>query len=155
MQGFLPYGRQAVDDEDIAAVTEVLRSDWLTTGPAVGKFETALAEAVGANDAVACNSGTAALYLAARASELQPGDVVVVPTITFVATANAAVLAGLEVVFADVDPHTGLMGVEHVAEALNRSGGLRTRAVFPVHLAAVSRTRPHSKNSLPREDWSL
>jgi threonine aldolase len=78
----------------IAAVTEVLRSDWLTTGPAVAKFETALAEAVGANDAVACNSGTAALYLAVRASQLQPGDAVVVPAITFVATANAAVLAG-------------------------------------------------------------
>jgi UDP-4-amino-4,6-dideoxy-N-acetyl-beta-L-altrosamine transaminase len=134
MQGFLPYGRQAVDDEDIAAVTEALRSDWLTTGPAVTKFETALAEAVGANDAVVCNSGTAALYLAARALQLQPGDAVIVPAITFVATANAAVLAGLEVVFADVNPHTGLMGVEHVAEALERSGGLQTRAIFPVHL---------------------
>jgi UDP-4-amino-4,6-dideoxy-N-acetyl-beta-L-altrosamine transaminase len=134
MEVFLPYGRHAVDDEDIAAVTEVLRSDWLTTGPAVAKFETALAQAVGANDAVVCNSGTAALYLAARASQLEPGDAVVVPAITFVATANAAVLAGLEVVFADVDPNTGLMGVGHVAEALERSGKLQAKSIFPVHL---------------------
>jgi UDP-4-amino-4,6-dideoxy-N-acetyl-beta-L-altrosamine transaminase len=134
MQNFLPYGRQVVDDEDIAAVSEVLRGDWLTTGPAVSKFEAALAEAVGADDAVVCSSGTAALYLAARAAHLQPGDAVVVPAITFVATANAAVLAGLEVVFADVDPNTGLMGVEHAMAALDRRGGPPIKAIIPVHL---------------------
>jgi UDP-4-amino-4,6-dideoxy-N-acetyl-beta-L-altrosamine transaminase len=134
-QPFLPYGRQLVDDDDIAAVTEVLRGDWLTTGPAVDRFEAALANEVGAQHAIVCNSGTAALYLAARASGLVPGDAVIVPAITFVASASANVLAGLEVVFADVDPDTGLMDVAHAAEALDRAKGKRVKAILPVHLA--------------------
>jgi UDP-4-amino-4,6-dideoxy-N-acetyl-beta-L-altrosamine transaminase len=131
----LSYGRQMVDEDDIASVCEVLRSDWLTTGPAVESFETMLAHEVGAKHAVVCNSGTAALYLALRASSLEPGDAVIVPAITFVATASAAILAGLEVVFADVDPETGLMNTEHAAEALRRGSKQRVKAVLPVHLA--------------------
>lgn len=133
-QPFLSYGRHLVEEDDIAAVVDVLRGDWLTTGPAVERFEAALAQAVGSDHAVVCNSGTAALYLAARASDLQPGDAVIVPAITFVATASANVLAGLDVVFADVDPDTGLMGVDHAAEALGRRGITGVKAIFPVHL---------------------
>lgn len=134
-QARLPYARQLVEEDDIAAVADVLRGDWLTGGPAVERFEAALAETVGADDAVVCSSGTAALYLTARASALQPGDAVIVPSITFVATASANILTGLEVVFADVDPDTGLMGVEHAAQALGRGGGRgRVKAVCPVHL---------------------
>jgi UDP-4-amino-4,6-dideoxy-N-acetyl-beta-L-altrosamine transaminase len=129
----LPYARQTIDEDDIAAVGMALRSDWLTTGPAVGAFEAALARQVGADYAVVCNSGTAALYLAARASGLVSGDAVIVPTITFLASANAQVLAGLEVVFADVDPDTGLMTVENALNALRR-GGERVKAICPVHL---------------------
>lgn len=129
----LPYGRQTIDDDDIAAVCAVLRSDWLTTGPLVDAFEAELAKSVGARYAVVCNSGTAALYLAMRASGLQPGDAVIVPAITFVASASANVLAGFEVVFADVDPDTGLMAVENVAEALDR-GGSKVKAISPVHM---------------------
>ena len=95
---FLPYGHQVVDDADIAAVVDALKSDWLTTGPAVASFEAALAAATDARHAVVCNSGTAALYLAMRALQLQPGDAVVMPAITFVATASAAVLADLDVI---------------------------------------------------------
>jgi UDP-4-amino-4,6-dideoxy-N-acetyl-beta-L-altrosamine transaminase len=130
----LHYGHQVIDDADIAAVVDALKSDWLTTGPAVGRFEAALAAVTGARHAVVCNSGTAALYLAWRALRLEPGDAVVVPAITFVATASAAVLAGLEVIFADVDPDAGLMGAEQVEEAIKRSGHERIRAVCPVHL---------------------
>jgi UDP-4-amino-4,6-dideoxy-N-acetyl-beta-L-altrosamine transaminase len=133
-QGFLNYGRQAISEDDIAAVVDVLRSDWLTTGPAVERFEAALCEETGAKHAVVCNSGTAALYLAVRAAGLKAGDSVIVPAMTFAATASANVLAGIEVVFADVDPLTGLMRVSDAEEALARRGSHRVKAIFPVHL---------------------
>ena len=131
---FLAYARQVIGEDDIAAVADVLRGDWLTTGPSVEAFEAALARSVGAKHAIVCNSGTAALYMAARAAGLQPGDSVIVPSITFLATASANVLAGIDVVFADVDPDTGLMTVAHAQDALRRSGG-NAKAIFPVHLA--------------------
>jgi UDP-4-amino-4,6-dideoxy-N-acetyl-beta-L-altrosamine transaminase len=134
---FLPYGRQWLDDDDIAAVVAVLRSDWLTQGPAVEAFERALAARVGAAYAIACANGTAALHLAALALDLVPGDAVVVPAVTFVATANVVRHAGAEVAFADVDPATGLMGPDHVLAAVRRAeaAGGRVRAVIPVHFA--------------------
>ena len=135
MKTLLPYGRHCVEEDDVAAVVEVLRGGFLTTGPAVAAFERALAAAVGAPDAVACANGTAALHLAAMSLELGRGDAAVVPAITFLATANAVRLTGAEVVFADVDPDTGLMGADHLAAALDRAGATRVRAVFPVHLA--------------------
>lgn len=130
----LPYGRQFIDDDDIAAVVAALKSDCLTTGPAVPAFEAALAAVTEAPHAVACSSGTAALHLAALALGLGPGDAVIVPSVTFVATANAARYVGAEVVFADVDAATGLMGAGHLEDALGRCGGLIPKAVFPVHL---------------------
>lgn len=130
----LPYGRQSLDDDDIAAVVSVLRGKFLTTGPAVTAFETALAERVGSQHAVVCSSGTAGLHLAAMALGLGGEDAVVVPTTTFVATANAARYVGAEVVFSDVDPDTGLMGPSELEHALARVSGRRVRAVFPVHL---------------------
>lgn len=130
----LPYGRQAIDQEDIEAVTAVLRGDFLTTGPAVPKFEESLRAATGARHIAACSSGTAALHLAALALRLGPGDKVVVPAITFLATANAAIYVGADVVFADVDPDTGLMEARHLEAAIDASGG-PVSAVFPVHLA--------------------
>ncbi len=133
---FLPYGRQLVEDDDLAAVAAVLKSEYLTTGPVVGEFETAFADRVGARHAVACSSGTAALHLAAMALRLGPGDAVVVPSLTFVATANVVRFVGAEVVFADVDADSGLMTAEHLSEALSRAAkaGIRVKAVFPVHL---------------------
>jgi len=134
---FLPYGRQAIDEADIAAVAAVLRSPYLTTGPAVGAFESALAETLDVPYAVSCANGTAALHLACLALGLGPGDAAIVPSITFVATANAARMTGAEIVFADVDPDSGLMGRGDFVAALARAeaAGLRVRAVFPVHLA--------------------
>ncbi|WP_394762008.1 UDP-4-amino-4,6-dideoxy-N-acetyl-beta-L-altrosamine transaminase [Phenylobacterium sp.] len=130
----LPYGRQTIEDDDIAAVVEALRADFLTTGPTVEAFEGAFAETVGARHAVACSNGTAALHLAMLALDVQPGEVVIVPSITFLATANCARYVGAEVVFADVDPASGLMTPDTLAEALTRLEGRRLRAVLPVHL---------------------
>ncbi len=132
---FLPYGRQRIGDDDIAAVMQVLRSDVLTTGPKVAAFEQALAGVTGAAHGVACSSGTAALHLAAMALDIGPGDKVVVPALTFLATANVVRMSGAEVVFADVDAETGLMGGQELAAALARDGSETVKAVFPVHYA--------------------
>src|SRR5262245_66047062 len=106
---FLPYGRQLIDDDDVAAVAAALRADYLTTGPLVEKFEQAFAERVGASHAVACSNGTAALHLSTLALGLGPGDWMIVPSMTFLATANCARYVGAGVEFADVDPDRGLM----------------------------------------------
>jgi UDP-4-amino-4,6-dideoxy-N-acetyl-beta-L-altrosamine transaminase len=129
---FLPYGRQTIEDDDIAAVTAALRGDYLTTGPLVGRFEGALAAAVRAKHAVVCANGTAALYMAAKAIGLGKGSKVIVPSITFLATASAPHLAGAEIVFADVDSETGLMRPEDLEKALQRTG--HAHALFNVHL---------------------
>ena len=130
----LPYGRQTIEDDDIAAVAEALKADFLTTGPTVDAFEQAFAETVGARHAVACSNGTAALHLAMMALDVKPGEVVIAPSITFLATANCARYVGADVVFADVDPDSGLMTPQTLADALARVGGRRLRAVLPVHL---------------------
>ncbi len=131
-QGFLPYGRQVIEDDDIAAVTEALRGDLLTTGPLIRRFEDALAKTVQAKHTVVCANGTAALHMAARALGLGPGTKIVVPAITFLATANAPHLNGADIVFADVDPETGLMRPQDLAEAIGRAKHID--AVFNVHL---------------------
>jgi len=137
IRSFLPYARQSIDQSDIDAVVEVLQSDFLTTGPAVDRFETSLAERVNAQYAVSCNSGTSGLHLACLALGIGPGDAAIVPSITFLATANAVRMVGGTVVFADVDPETGLMTPETLGEAMARvrALGYRLRAVMPVHLA--------------------
>jgi len=130
----LPYGRQTIEDDDIAAVAEALRADFLTTGPTVDAFERAFADTVGARHAVACANGTAALHLAMLALKVEPGEVVIAPSTTFLATANCARYVGADVVFADVDPDSGLMTTQTLAGALDRVGDRRLRAVLPVHL---------------------
>lgn len=138
---FIPYGRHCIDEEDIAKVIEVLRGGWLTTGPEIEAFEKALAERVGAQHAIACSSGTAALHLATLALSLGPGDAAIVPALTFLATANAVRLVGAEVVFADVDPTTGLLTADALDAALREAeilGRGRIKAVLPVHLNGQS-----------------
>jgi len=130
----LPYGRQTIEDDDIAAVAEAMKADFLTTGPTVDAFEQAFAETVGARHAVACSNGTAALHLAMLALDVKPGEAVIAPSITFLATANCARYVGADVVFADVDPSSGLMTPQTLAQALERVGGRKLRAVLPVHL---------------------
>jgi perosamine synthetase len=128
---YLPYGRQSIDDDDIEAVVAALRSDWLTTGPRVPRFEEAVASACGAGGAVAVSSGTAALHAAMRAIGIGPGDEVIVPAMTFAATANAVVYCGGRPVFADVEPDTLLLSRESVERLI----GPRTRAVVAVDYA--------------------
>jgi len=115
----------------------VLRGDFLTTGPAVEAFEDKLAGITGGKFAVSCSSGTAALHLATLAIGLGPGDLAVVPTITFLATANAVRYVGADVVFCDVDPDTGLMRPQDLEQAISEHGQA-IKAVLPVHLAGQS-----------------
>jgi UDP-4-amino-4,6-dideoxy-N-acetyl-beta-L-altrosamine transaminase len=134
-QAFLPYGRQSIDEDDIEAVVRSLKSDFLTTGPTVAKFEELLSSTTGAAISVVCNSGTAALHMAAISAGLGDGDCVIVPTITFLASANAMSFVGAEVLFADCDPLTGLMRPEDFSAAIKRAKALgkKPRAVVPVH----------------------
>ena len=118
MDEFIPYGRQAIDEEDLAAVRDVLTSDFLTTGPTVAAFEEAVAAKVGAGHGVAVSNGTAALHAAYHALGLGPGDEVIVPPMTFAATANAALYLGATPVFADVDPDTLLLDPAAAAAAV-------------------------------------
>lgn len=124
----IPYGRQVIDDDDIRAVEEVMRSDWLTTGPCVDRFEAAFAESVGASRAVAVSSGTAALHCTMFAAGVGPGDEVIVPAMTFAATANCVVFRGARPVFADVEPGTLLIDNDDVKKKLTG----KTRAVIAV-----------------------
>ena len=131
MAEFIPYGRQSIDEEDLAAVREVLTSDFLTTGPKVAEFEDAVAQKVGAVHGVAVSNGTAALHAAYHALGLGPGDEVIVPPITFAATANAALYCGAAPVFADVSPDTLLLDPDAVAGAITT----KTRAIVGVDYA--------------------
>jgi perosamine synthetase len=127
----LPYGRQQIDDDDIAAVVAVLRSNWLTTGPQVAEFEHDFAAAVGTREAVAVSSGTAALHAAVYALGIGPGDEVVVPPITFAASANCVAFQGGTPVFADVDPGTLLLDPQQVEAKITP----RTKAIIAVDYA--------------------
>jgi len=127
----IPYGRQSVDDEDIQFVVEVLRSDWLTTGPMVEKFEQAVADFVGSEYAVAVSSGTAGLHAAMAAVGINTGDEVIVPTMTFAATANAVVFQGGRPVFVDVLPNTLLIDPSEVEAKITS----RTKAIVTVDYA--------------------
>ncbi|MEO3799066.1 aminotransferase class V-fold PLP-dependent enzyme [Nonomuraea sp. B1E8] len=127
----LPYGRQSITESDVEAVAEVLRGDWLTTGPAVGAFEAELARWTGGVPCVAVTSGTAALHLAYVAAGVRPGDEVVTSPLTFVATAATAALLGARVVFADVQPDTGNLDPGSAAALVTP----RTRVVTAVDYA--------------------
>ena len=127
----LPYGRQSIDDADVEALTEILRRDFLTTGPAVPQFEADLCAATGAARAVAVSSGTAAIHALYAAAGLGPGSEIVTSPLTFAATANAALYLGASVRFADVSPDTGNLDPPAAAHALTE----RTRAVVAIDFA--------------------
>lgn len=131
MNTFLPYGRQIIDDDDIAAVVEVLRSDYLTTGPAVERFEWDVCSFTGAKYGVAVSSGTAALHAAMHAIDVGPGDEVIVPPMTFAATANCVLYQGGTPVFADVLSDTLLIDPAAVESAITP----RTKAIIGVDYA--------------------
>ncbi len=128
---FLPYGRQLVEDDDIQAVVDVLRSDWLTTGPKVAEFEEAFAAQAGASHAVSFSSGTAALHAAAFAAGLKPGDEAITTPLTFAATANCVLYQGATPVFADIRGDTLNIDPEQVVRRISPA----TRAILPVDYA--------------------
>jgi perosamine synthetase len=133
----LPYGRQSLDDADVQAVVDVLKSDWLTTGPKVGEFEERFAAWIGARHAVSFSSGTAALHGAAFAAGLGPGDEAITTPMTFCATANCILYQGAMPIFADVSPDTLNLNPEEVAKKITS----HTKAIIAVdyagHPAAV------------------
>src|ERR1700693_3343258 len=127
----LPYGRQSIGEDDIQAVVNVLRSDWLTSGPKVGEFEEAVAARVGAKHAVSFSSGTAALHGAAFAAGLKAGDEALTTPMTVAATANCVLYQRATPVFADVSEDTLNLDPEKVAARITP----RTRAIIPVDYA--------------------
>jgi len=131
----IPYGKHHIDEDDIQAVVDILRSSFLTQGPVVEAFEKAIAEYVGSKYAVAVSSGTAALHLSALAAGVGPGSSVVTSPITFVASANAARYCGGDVLFADIDPVTINMSPEALREVLSRNSNVK--AIIPVHFAGL------------------
>lgn len=133
MKKIIPYGRQWIDETDIQAVTEVLQSDWLTTGPYVKRFEEQFARYAGAKYAVAVANGTAALHLAALAADLSDGDEVITSPMTFAASANCALYAGAKPVFADISPVTYNLDPDQVRQKITA----RTKAMIPVHYAGL------------------
>src|SRR5882757_716515 len=127
----LPYGRQSLDEADIQAVVDVLKSDWLTTGPKVGEFEERFAAWVGAKHAVSFSSGTAALHAAAFAAGLESGDEAVTTPMTFCATANCVLYQGATPVFADVSADTLNLDPDEAARKISP----RTKAIIAVDYA--------------------
>lgn len=130
---FLGYGRQAIDDRDVAAVVETLKSDYLTCGPATERFEAAIREATGARYAMAVSNGTAALHVACLAAGIGPGDEVVVSPITFAASANCVLYCGGTPVFADIDPRTWNVSPDSIREKVTE----KTKAVVAVDFGGV------------------
>lgn len=133
----IPYGRQSITDADIQAVKEVLQSDFLTQGPAVPRFEAAVALRCDAPHAVAVSSATAALHIACLALGVGPGDWVWTSPITFVASANCALYCGARVDFVDIDPETGNMSIDELVSKLEAAERLGTlpKVVIPVHFS--------------------
>ncbi len=158
---FIPYGRQSLTEDDVSAVVDVLRSEYWTTGPAVPAFEREFSAACGEVESIATSNGTTALHLAALAAGVGPDSCVIVPDITFIATANGARYTGAEVVLSDVSPQTGLLGPEQLEVALE-TAGRPVQAVFAVHLAGqtvdmqalreVCDSQPNGKSAYLIED---
>lgn len=136
----IPYGKQNISEEDIQAVVQVLRSDFLTQGPVVPAFEQAVASYCGAKHAVAVNSATSALHIACLSLDVGPGDLVWTSPITFVASANCARYCGANVDFVDIDPRTFNMSVVALAEklAVAKAKGRLPKVVIPVHMCGQS-----------------
>lgn len=131
----IPYGRQNITEEDIQAVIETLKSDYLTQGPKIKEFEDAFARYIGCKYAVAVANGTAALHLCTLALDVKPGDKVITTPITFAASANCVRYAGGDVVFADIDPDTYLIDIQKIEELLKTSPKGTYKGIIPVDFA--------------------
>ncbi|MDP3396780.1 MAG: UDP-4-amino-4,6-dideoxy-N-acetyl-beta-L-altrosamine transaminase [Methanoregula sp.] len=150
-QSILPYGKQWIGEEDIEAVARVLRSDWLTTGPMIQEFETAFAIVAGTRNAVAVSNGTAALHAITYAVGIKLGDEVIVPSMTFAASANCVVYQGATPVFADVDESTLLIDPKSVEERITE----KTRAIIAVDYAGQACDYPVLREIADEHDLIL
>ena len=135
MSELIPYGRHSINQEDIDAVVEVLKSDWLTQGPRIAAFEEAFAKYIGARYAIAVSNGTAALHLSAIALEVKPGDKVITTPITFAASANCVRYCGGDITFADIDPETYLLDINEVRMLLESAPKGTYQGIIPVDFA--------------------
>jgi UDP-4-amino-4,6-dideoxy-N-acetyl-beta-L-altrosamine transaminase len=133
----IPYGRQHISQDDIEAVTEVLKSDFLTQGPKIQAFEEKFAEYVGSKYAVAVSNGTAALHLSALALDVKPGDKVITTPITFAASANSVLYCGGEIDFSDIDPDTFLIDLDKLEEKLEGAPKGSYKGIIPVDFAGL------------------
>lgn len=140
MNSFIPYGRQDISQQDIDAVIDVLRSDWITQGPAITRFEKAVADYCGVKYAVAVTSATAALHIACLAADLGSGDIIWTSPNTFVASANCGLYCGAEVDFVDIDPRTYNLSIEALERKLDlaKQQGKLPKVVVPVHFSGQS-----------------
>ncbi|PHM11054.1 UDP-4-amino-4,6-dideoxy-N-acetyl-beta-L-altrosamine transaminase [Nostoc sp. 'Peltigera malacea cyanobiont' DB3992] len=140
MSDYIPYGRQDISQQDIDAVIEVLRSDWITQGPAIERFEQAVANYCGAKYAVAVSSATAALHIACLAAGLGQGDILWTSPNTFVASANCGLYCGAKVDFVDIDPNTYNLSVDELERKLTgaEKQGCLPKVLIPVHFAGQS-----------------
>ncbi|WP_202947529.1 UDP-4-amino-4,6-dideoxy-N-acetyl-beta-L-altrosamine transaminase [Nostoc punctiforme] len=140
MSDYIPYGRQDINQEDIDAVIEVLRSDWITQGPAIERFEQAVANYCGAKYAVAVSSATAALHIACLATDLEQGDILWTSPNTFVASANCGLYCGAKVDFVDINPNTYNLSVNELESKLAEAEkqGCLPKILIPVHFAGQS-----------------
>jgi dTDP-4-amino-4,6-dideoxygalactose transaminase len=128
---YLHYSHQSINQEDIASVVEILKSDWITQGPKIKEFENALCHFTGARYAVAVSNGTAALHISCLAAGIKAGDEVITSPITFAASANSVLYCGGRPIFADVEQDTTNIEPREIEERITR----RTRAIIPVHFA--------------------
>lgn len=131
---FLPFSRPSITEHDIAAVTEVLRSGWITTGLKASEFESRFCDYIGCAGAVALSSGTAGMHLALKALGIGPGDEVITPSLTWVSTINLIVLAGARPVFADVDRDTLMVNRQTIEKCIMG----KTRLIVPVHFGGAA-----------------
>ncbi len=136
----IPYGRQEISKDDIRSVIKTLKSDWLTQGPNVQRFEDLVSERVGSNFAVACNSATSSLHLACKALNLKKGDIVWTSPNSFVASANAAIYCGAKVDFVDIDPLTYNLSIKKLEKKLidSKKNNCLPKIIIPVHFAGQS-----------------
>ena len=137
---FIPYGRQNINQHDIDAVLDVLQSDWLTQGPAINRFEQAVADYCGVKYAIALSSATAALHIACLALDLGDQDWLWTSPNTFVASANCGLYCGAKVDFVDIDPHTYNLSIEKLEQKLAKAAqtGCLPKVLVPVHFAGQS-----------------
>ncbi|MEP1097177.1 MAG: UDP-4-amino-4,6-dideoxy-N-acetyl-beta-L-altrosamine transaminase [Cyclobacteriaceae bacterium] len=149
----IPYGRQEITQSDIEAVQNVLTGDFLTQGPAIGSFEQAFQKYIGSNHAVAVSSGTSALHLAVMALGLKPGEKVITTPLTFSASANCVLYCGGEIVFADIDPKTGLIDFAEVEKIVAQQ---EIKGIIPVDYAGLPCNTEKLRNIVSEKDiWIL